>query len=79
VELLQDGVLNAWTEKSLGKLRELMPGRYAKDELSSGFLSAIDIYVYRSPVSEIYGPMLSSTDMASQGVPVRVVEDAKPQ
>ena len=30
VELLQAGVFNAWTEKSLGRLVELMPGRYAK-------------------------------------------------
>jgi hypothetical protein len=42
LELLQAGVLNAWTEKSLGKLVELMPGRYARNEMSSGFLSVID-------------------------------------
>jgi len=28
----------------------MMPGRYAKPEVSSGFLEAIDSYVYRSPV-----------------------------
>ena len=42
MELLHAGVFNAWTEKSLGRLTELMPGRYAKHETSSGFLGAID-------------------------------------
>jgi tetratricopeptide (TPR) repeat protein len=56
VELMQAGVLNPWIEKSLGKLRTLMPGRYAKEEVSSGFVGAIDSYVYRSPASQIYGP-----------------------
>ena len=59
LELLQTGVLNPWTEKSLGRLVELMPGRYAKNEVSGGFLGAIDIYVYRTPLSQVYGPTLS--------------------
>jgi tetratricopeptide (TPR) repeat protein len=79
LELLREGVLNAWTDKSLGKLRELVPGRYAKDELSSGFISAIDIYVYRTPVSLVYGPMLSSVDTTPQNVPVIVVKHDDPQ
>jgi tetratricopeptide (TPR) repeat protein len=49
LELMQAGVTNAWTEKSLGRLAEMAPGRYAKKEMSSGFLGAIDSYVYRSP------------------------------
>src|SRR5881296_2621632 len=50
LELLHKGVFNAWIEKSLGRLAVMMPGRYAKPEVSSGFLGAIDSYVYRSPV-----------------------------
>jgi cellulose synthase operon protein C len=42
MELLHGGVFNAWTEKSLSRLTELMPGRYAKHEMSSGFIGAID-------------------------------------
>src|SRR5262249_3427908 len=42
MELLHTGVFNSWTEKSLGRLTELMPGRYAKREVSSGFLAEID-------------------------------------
>src|SRR5258708_5568024 len=36
MELLHTGVFNSWTEKSLSRLTELMPGRYAKRETSSG-------------------------------------------
>src|SRR5262249_52061001 len=43
---------NTWTEKSLSKLTELMPGRYAKSEMSSGFIGVIDRYVYRSPLAQ---------------------------
>jgi tetratricopeptide (TPR) repeat protein len=42
IELLHGGVFNAWTEKSLSRLAELMPGRYAKKETSGGFVDAID-------------------------------------
>jgi len=42
MELLHAGVFNAWTEKSLSRLTELMPGRYAKHETSSGFIGAIE-------------------------------------
>src|ERR1700739_884002 len=42
MELLHAGVLNAWTEKSLTRLTELMPARYAKHEMSSGFLGVIE-------------------------------------
>src|SRR5215831_16285551 len=52
MELLHAGVFNAWTEKSLSKLTELMPGRYAKSEMSSGVIGAIDRYVYKSPLAQ---------------------------
>ena len=63
LELLQAGLLDSWTEKSLARLVELMPGRYAKNEMSSGFLGALDIYVYRTPASQIYGPTWISADI----------------
>ncbi len=49
LELMSGGVYNGWTEKSLARLAVLMPGRYAKFEISSGFLGSIDRYVYRQP------------------------------
>jgi len=52
MEMLHAGVFNAWTEKSLSRLAEMVPGRYAKSEMSSGFIGAVDRYVYRSPLAQ---------------------------
>jgi outer membrane protein assembly factor BamD (BamD/ComL family) len=52
MEMLHAGVFNPWTEKSLSRLAEMVPGRYAKNEMSSGFIVAIDHYVYRSPLAQ---------------------------
>ena len=52
MELLHAGVFNSWTEKSLSRLTELMPGRYAKHETSSGFL-AVAIESRRSTTSTL--------------------------
>ena len=49
LELIAGGTYNAWTEKSLVRLAALKPGRYAKSEISSGFLGSLDRYVYRQP------------------------------
>jgi tetratricopeptide (TPR) repeat protein len=62
LELLRAGVFNVWTEKSLGKLAELIPGRYAKNEMSSGFLGAIDTYAYRSPSSQLPAETLGEVE-----------------
>jgi tetratricopeptide (TPR) repeat protein len=50
MELMRTGLFNAWIDKSLAKLGELMPARYAKGELSSGFLGSIERYAYATPV-----------------------------
>ena len=49
-ELLALGVYNDWIQQSLDRLAVMMPGRYAKNEISSGFLGSIDVYAYRMPV-----------------------------
>jgi hypothetical protein len=49
--LIVSGVFNPWVERSLGKLPVVMPGRYAKDEISGGYMGSIDFYAYRSPGS----------------------------
>lgn len=52
LELMTAGRLyNPWIEQSLARLAGLMPGRYAKAEISSGFLASIDRYAYRSPAA----------------------------
>ena len=52
MESLHAGVFNTWTEKSLSRLAEMVPGRYAKNEMSVGFIGAIDRYVYQSPLAQ---------------------------
>ena len=87
LELLQAGVFNEWTEKSLDKLADLVPGRYAKSELSSDVLGTIDRYVYRSPASLIHGPAPGSVEdepaatmnQAPTTVDDGVVDHAQPQ
>jgi tetratricopeptide (TPR) repeat protein len=89
IELLQAGIFNEWTEKSVGRLATLMPGRYAKKEVSAGFLSAIDSYVYVTPVSQLPPPAPAGDGTAASepgqttGDPAApndgVVEDASPK
>lgn len=50
-ELLAAGIYNAWVQKSLDKLAGLMPARYAKSEISGGFIGSIDVYAYRMPIA----------------------------
>src|SRR5216683_1996281 len=69
MELLHAGVFNSWTEKSLSRLTELMPGRYAKHETSSGFLGAIDSHVEGSTVLQVSNHS-TSDNAITQGVAV---------
>jgi tetratricopeptide (TPR) repeat protein len=55
LELARAGVYNRWIEESLAKLAELMPGRYAKFEKSSGPLVSLDRYAYRAPGAILAG------------------------
>jgi tetratricopeptide (TPR) repeat protein len=75
LESLQAGVVNAWTEKSLEKLAVLMPGRYAKNEMSSGFEGAIETYAYRQPIQNV-GPML--TDAVATTTPDEPIRKPEP-
>ncbi|MDJ0938331.1 MAG: tetratricopeptide repeat protein [Woeseiaceae bacterium] len=49
--LTKSAVYNEWVQKSLDKLAVLIPSRYAKNEISSGFLGSIDVYAYRMPIA----------------------------
>src|SRR5260370_35862068 len=69
MELLHTGVFNSWTEKSLSRLTELMPGRYAKHETSSGFLGAIESHVEGSTVLQVSNHS-TSDNAITQGVAV---------
>jgi tetratricopeptide (TPR) repeat protein len=50
-ELLAGGIYNDWVQKSLDQLGLLMPGRYAKNEISDGYVGSIDFYAYRMPIA----------------------------
>jgi TolA-binding protein len=52
LELIASTYHGTWTDKSLARLAILNPGRYAKSEISSGFLGSIDRYEYRKPVPD---------------------------
>ncbi len=72
IEMLHAGVFNEWTQKSLSKLAEMVPGRYAKNEMSSGFIGTIDRYVYQSPLAQaaIQAAAASTTMPTNGGAPV---------
>ncbi|HXI03295.1 MAG TPA: tetratricopeptide repeat protein [Candidatus Saccharimonadales bacterium] len=69
VELLHTGVFDEWTQKSLAELAELVPGRYAKNELSADFLDAVDSYVYRLPGHEGSGTAIKQAESTDKGQP----------
>ena len=90
IELLHTGVFNSWTEKSLGRLAEIMPGRYAKPELSSGFPVAIDRYAYQLPAAQVSAPAVGNAtttpnkpDQTTPSTPIAanggMVKNANPQ
>jgi hypothetical protein len=52
LELMVAGTYNGWVEQSLDRLSVLMPGRYAKHEISSGYIGSMETYAYRSPKAD---------------------------
>lgn len=46
IELLYLGVYSSWIDKSIGKLAQLVPARYARAEDSTGFIDTIDSFRY---------------------------------
>ena len=49
--LVSSRVYNDWVQRSLDKLAVMVPGRYAKNELSAGYVGSIDYYAYRMPAA----------------------------
>ena len=76
-ELLAGGIYNPWIQKSLDKLTVLMPGRFAKNDISGGFLGSIDTYAYRMPIApgidiDIDGE--EQTPLAESDEPKRLIQ-----
>jgi hypothetical protein len=57
-------------QRSLDELAVLMPGRYAKHEISSGYVGSIDRYAYRLPVVPAVGVLTASDLVGVDDVPV---------
>ncbi|HJW45727.1 MAG TPA: tetratricopeptide repeat protein, partial [Lysobacter sp.] len=55
MELMEAGVHSPWIEKSLGRLAQLVPARYARPEASTGFLGQADRYEYIQPATKVAG------------------------
>jgi outer membrane protein assembly factor BamD (BamD/ComL family) len=72
VELLGSGVYNSWIDKSLARLAELSPARYAKSEVSSGWVSSIDGYAYHAPVAPAPAPAPPAEPQAAPIEPAAV-------
>jgi hypothetical protein len=82
LELLSVGVYNAWIDKSIERLAQMMPARYARSEESPGFIDRIGPYRY-AQVSKPSSPVvpartdgqpaqtgqLSGTERPEQGEP----------
>jgi hypothetical protein len=78
LELLGSGVYNPWIDKSLARLAELSPGRYAKSEASSGPLATIDSYAYRAPALPA-APAPAPEQVAEPSAPADAAEPAPAQ
>ena len=65
-ELLASGIYNAWVQKSLDKLAGLMPARYAKGEISGGFVGSLEVYAYRMPIAPEPVEPGSDTEVTAQ-------------
>jgi hypothetical protein len=70
LELMRVGIFNSWVQRSLDELAVLMPGRYAKHEISSGYVGSIDRYAYRLPVVPAVGVLTASDLVGVDDVPV---------
>ncbi len=45
-ELISLGIYNVWVERSMRRLAEMVPARYAKDEETSGVIASLGTYVF---------------------------------
>ena len=53
IELLEAGVNSPWIEKSIARLGQLVPARYARPEGTTGFLGQVDRYEYVKPAPAV--------------------------
>ncbi len=86
LRLISRGVYNAWVEKSLQKLAQSVPARYARTEEASGIVGSADVYVFAidrpapaaSHVARIGEPAGAAPAAAEEPGPAAEPETANP-
>ena len=61
------GNYDGWVRQSLEQLAVLMPGRYAKAEISSGLIGPVEVFAYRAPGAEVVLPADTEVSQPSAG------------
>ena len=71
LELIYRGVYNEWIEKSLQKLAEFVPARYAKPEEASDIISSLETFVFAidRPVESLPAEVLPDVEEADSSTP----------
>jgi TolA-binding protein len=69
LELMAAGIYNVWIDKSFAKLADLVPGRYAKFEASSGLIASMDSYAYRAPKAQPIAAGEAAVPESAPGAP----------
>jgi len=76
LKLMSRGVYNEWIDKSLQKLAELMPARYARQEESTGIVSSLETFIYAVEKPEPPDPGAGTTEGLEETGPAPVPESA---
>jgi tetratricopeptide (TPR) repeat protein len=81
MELMRSGIYNVWIDRSLSKLAELAPARYAKGEISSGFVGSLERYAYTAPLpaaGSAAAEQKPAAEPAESGEPAKAPADTAP-
>ncbi|MEJ2422596.1 MAG: hypothetical protein P8018_13000, partial [Acidobacteriota bacterium] len=71
LKLISRGVYNAWIKKSLQKLAESVPARYARPEEASAILSSPDTYVFAIDRPAPAGSHVAKTEASDNTAPAQ--------
>ena len=66
IELARAGAYSNWVERSLEQLARLVPGQYARAELSAGYIPEIERYAYRSPLADAEDETMTAEVQATE-------------
>ncbi|HDP90215.1 MAG TPA: tetratricopeptide repeat protein [Thioalkalivibrio sp.] len=78
IELLHAGIYSSWIDKSIGRLAELFPANYAREETRLAFLDSIDSYRYVVREAEPAGEEAPAADTTEPAAATPVLADEAP-